>query len=100
MAEQMYALVKETAGTGLMLKKVNIPTVGHDDVKIKIHYTSICGTDLHIYNWDKWSQETIKPPMTIGHEFVGEVYEMGSNVQGYKIGDIVSGEGHIVCGHC
>lgn len=100
MAEQMYALVKETAGVGLVLKKVPIPEVGHDDVKIKIHYTSICGTDLHIYNWDPWSQGTIKPPMTIGHEFVGEVYEMGSNVSGYKIGDIVSGEGHIVCGHC
>lgn len=96
----MYALVKETAASGLTLKQVDIPEVGHDDVKIKIHFTSICGTDLHIYNWDKWSQETIKPPMTIGHEFVGEVVETGSNVSGYKAGDIVSGEGHIVCGHC
>ncbi|HBD00112.1 MAG TPA: L-threonine 3-dehydrogenase, partial [Lachnoclostridium sp.] len=60
----------------------------------------ICGTDLHIHNWDKWSQETIKPPMTIGHEFVGEIVEVGSLVKEYKIGDIVSGEGHIVCGHC
>ena len=97
---KMYAIVKEVAGPGLVLKEVPIPTTGSNDVKIKIHYTSICGTDLHIHNWDKWSQETIKAPMTIGHEFVGEIVEMGENVSGYQIGDIVSGEGHIVCGHC
>ncbi|MEG1426792.1 MAG: L-threonine 3-dehydrogenase [Oscillospiraceae bacterium] len=97
---KMYALVKTEAGKGLSLQEVDIPTTGSNDVKIKIHYTSICGTDLHIYNWDKWSQETIKTPMTIGHEFVGEIVEMGDDVNGYKIGDIVSGEGHIVCGHC
>ena len=97
---KMYALVKEAPGKGLTLTEVDIPKTGRDDVKIKIHYTSICGTDLHIYNWDKWSQETIKTPMTIGHEFVGEIVEMGSNVNGFQIGDIVSGEGHIVCGHC
>lgn len=100
MENKMYALVKEQAGPGLVLKKVEIPQTGSNDVKIKIHYTSICGTDLHIYNWDKWSQETIKPPISIGHEFVGEIVEMGENVTGYEIGDIVSGEGHIVCGHC
>ena len=74
--------------------------MGLQDVKIRILKTAICGTDLHIYNWDKWSQATIKPPVTIGHEFVGEIAELGSNVRGYQIGDIVSGEGHIVCGHC
>ena len=97
---KMYALVKEAPGKGLVLTEVDIPKTGRDDVKIKIHYTSICGTDLHIYNWDQWSQETIKTPMTIGHEFVGEIVELGSNVNGFKIGDLVSGEGHIVCGHC
>ncbi len=100
MQKEMYALVKETRGPGLVLKKVEIPSVGRADVKIKIHYTSICGTDLHIYNWDKWSQETIIPPLTIGHEFVGEVAELGDEVTGFKLGDIVSGEGHIVCGSC
>ena len=100
MSEKMYALVKEQPQVGLVLKEVDQPDMGYDDVKIKIHYTSICGTDLHIYNWDKWSQETIKTPMTIGHEFVGEIEAMGDGVTGYKIGDIVSGEGHIVCGHC
>lgn len=98
--DTMYALVKEQPGAGLVLKRVPIPQTGTADVKIKIHYTSICGTDLHIYNWDKWSQETIKAPMTIGHEFVGEIVELGSNVDHFKIGDIVSGEGHIVCGTC
>ena len=98
--EMMQALVKETAGPGLVLKQVPIPAVGPNDVKIKIHYTSICGTDLPIYNWDKWSQETLKPPLTIGHEFVGEIAELGAHVSGFAIGDIVSGEGHITCGHC
>lgn len=100
MEHQMYALVKEQAGPGLVMKKVTVPQTGSNDVKIKIHYTSICGTDLHIYNWDKWSQETIKPSLIIGHEFVGEIVEMGENVTGYELGDLVSGEGHIVCGHC
>ncbi len=99
-ANKMYALVKETEGKGLGLKKVEIPETGSDEVKIKIHYTSICGTDLHIYNWDPWSQETIRTPMIIGHEYVGEIVELGSDVRGLKLGDIVSGEGHIVCGHC
>jgi len=100
MPEMMYALVKTAPGKGLTLQKVEVPSVGHNDVKIKIHKTSICGTDLHIYNWDEWSQKTIKTPMTIGHEFVGEIVEMGSEVTGFSIGDIVSGEGHIVCGTC
>lgn len=97
---KMKALVKETKGPGLVLKEVDIPLTGSSDVKIKIHYTSICGTDLHIYNWDKWSQETIQPELTVGHEFVGEIAELGTNVAGFNIGDIVSGEGHIVCGSC
>ena len=100
MAEMMHALVKESAERGITLKKIPVPSIGSDDVKIKIHYTSICGTDLHIYNWNAWAQQTIVPPMTIGHEFVGEIVEMGENVDEFALGDIVSGEGHIVCGHC
>lgn len=97
---KMYALVKEKPGVGLALHVVDIPQCGPDEVKIKIHYTSICGTDLHIYNWDKWSQETIKTPMIIGHEYVGEIVEVGEDVKDYHVGELVSGEGHIVCGHC
>lgn len=100
MSDTMLALVKTKAEKGLWMKRVPIPKVGNNDVKIKIRKTSICGTDVHIYNWDAWSQKTIKPPMTIGHEFVGEIVEIGSNVEGFKIGEIVSGEGHIVCGKC
>ena len=100
MKTSMYALVKAGREAGLTLMKVPIPQTNSNDVKIKVHYTSICGTDLHIYNWDKWSQSTIIPPMTAGHEFVGEICEIGSNVSSFKIGDIVSGEGHIVCGEC
>ena len=76
------------------------PEVGNNDILVKIKKTAICGTDLHIYNWDQWSQNTIKVPMTIGHEFVGEVVELGSEVKGLELGDRVSGEGHITCGHC
>lgn len=96
----MKALVKKYPKKGLWLEDVPEPTTGKNEVKIKIHKTSICGTDLHIYNWDKWSQETIPVPMVIGHEFVGHIVETGENVLGYKEGDLVSGEGHIVCGHC
>ncbi len=98
--ETMYALVKEQAGPGLALKKVPIPKMDVGDVLIKIHKTAICGTDLHIYNWDEWSRRTIKPPITIGHEFVGEIVAMDSSAKGYSVGDIVSGEGHIVCQTC
>lgn len=100
MKTEMYALVKETAGPGLTLKKVPVPQVGVGQVLIKIHKTAICGTDVHIYNWDEWSQRTIKPPMTTGHEFVGEIVAMDPHAKGYKVGDIVSGEGHIVCQTC
>lgn len=97
---EMWALVKEKAQEGIWMKRVPIPEVGYNDVKIKIHKTSICGTDVHIYNWDKWAQKTIPVGLTIGHEYVGEIVEMGKGVEGFKIGDIVSGEGHITCGKC
>jgi len=96
----MKALVKARPEAGLTLTEVPIPQVGPNDVLVKIKKTSICGTDLHIYNWDEWSQKTIKTPMTIGHEFVGEIVELGSHVGGFQIGERVSGEGHIVCGVC
>lgn len=96
----MKALVKKEAKEGLWLKDVPVPEIGINDVLIKVSKTSICGTDVHIYNWDKWAQKTIKPPMVIGHEFVGNIVEMGSNVHDFKIGDRVSAEGHVVCGRC
>lgn len=96
----MKALVKKYPKKGLWLADIPEPITGLNEVKIKIHKTSICGTDLHIYNWDEWSQATIPVPMTIGHEFVGHIVEVGENIKGYKIGDLASGEGHIVCGHC
>jgi threonine 3-dehydrogenase len=96
----MKALVKKNAEPGLWLEEVPIPRIGMNDVLIKILKTSICGTDVHIYNWDSWAQKTIKVPMVIGHEFVGRVAEVGTNVTGFKPGDLVSGEGHLVCGFC
>jgi threonine 3-dehydrogenase len=96
----MKALVKKYPKPGLWLDEVPTPEMGINDVLIKIHKTAICGTDVHIWNWDAWSQKTIPVPMTIGHEFVGTVAAMGSNVHDLEIGDIVSGEGHIVCGRC
>ncbi|MFN8005768.1 MAG: L-threonine 3-dehydrogenase [Terriglobia bacterium] len=96
----MKALVKKNAAPGLWLEEVPIPACGINDVLIKILKTSICGTDIHIYNWDTWAQRTIKVPMVIGHEFVGRIAEVGANVTGFKIGDLVSGEGHLVCGRC
>ena len=98
--QMMKALVKKYAQPGLWLDEVAVPEIGINDVLIKIHKTSICGTDVHIYNWDAWSQKTIPVPMTIGHEFVGKIEKIGSNVHDFKIGDIVSGEGHLVCGQC
>ena len=96
----MKALVKKYPKKGLWIENMPIPEPGINDVLIKIHKTSICGTDVHIYNWDEWSQKTIKTPMIIGHEYVGEVADTGSNVHDLKKGELVSGEGHIVCGHC
>ena len=96
----MKALVKKEAAVGLWLEEVPLPEYGINDVLIKVYRTAICGTDLHIYNWDTWAQNTIPTPMTVGHEFVGEIVEVGSNVNDFKPGQIVSGEGHVVCGRC
>jgi threonine 3-dehydrogenase len=96
----MHALVKKYAEPGLWLDEVPKPEPGLNDVLIKIRKTAICGTDVHIYNWDAWAQKTIHPPMVIGHEYVGTVEAFGDNVHHLEIGDLVSGEGHIVCGHC
>ncbi len=96
----MKTLAKLHAEKGIWMDEKEIPTPGHNDVLIKIHKTAICGTDIHIYNWDEWSQKTIPLGMTVGHEFAGEVVEIGQEVAGFKIGDRVSGEGHLVCGHC
>ena len=96
----MWALVKEKSEEGLWMKRVPIPEVGPNDVKIKIHKTAICGTDVHIYQWNDWAQHTIPIGLTAGHEYVGEIVEKGEGVQGFKIGDLVSGEGHITCGKC
>lgn len=97
---KMKALVKKYPEQGLWLEEVPVPEPRPNDVFIRILKTAICGTDLHIYNWDAWSQKTIKVPMVIGHEYVGTVAGWGSNVRGYNVGDLVSGEGHIVCGRC
>ena len=96
----MKALVKKYPEKGLWMEEVAEPVTGPNDVKIKIHKTAICGTDLHIYNWDVWSQKTIKTPQIIGHEYVGQIVEVGANVTNWQIGQMVSGEGHIVCGKC
>ncbi|MBI9067181.1 MAG: L-threonine 3-dehydrogenase [Salinivirgaceae bacterium] len=96
----MKALVKAKAEKGIWLQEVDIPEIGPNDVLIKISKTAICGTDLHIYKWDEWAQKTIPVGMTIGHEYVGHVAKMGSEVSEFKEGDRVTGEGHIACGHC
>ncbi len=96
----MKALVKKLPETGIWMEDVDMPYMGHNDVLIKVEKTAICGTDLHIYKWDEWSARVIKPPLVIGHEFVGHIVEMGSEVNGYEIGQRVSAEGHIVCGVC
>jgi threonine 3-dehydrogenase len=94
------ALVKTEAAPGLQLMDVPEPTIAINDVKIRVLETGICGTDLHIYDWDAWAQKTIPIGLTIGHEFVGEVVEVGSNVMDTRPGQLVSGEGHVVCGRC
>ncbi len=100
MQGMMDALVKRESGKGLDLIKMPIPQLGIGDVLIKIHKTAICGTDVHIYNWDSWSEQHVKPPMIIGHEYVGEIAALGPGVHDYRVGQLVSGEGHLVCGHC
>ncbi|GGB03874.1 L-threonine 3-dehydrogenase [Agarivorans gilvus] len=94
------ALAKLKAEPGIWMTQVEKPELGHNDLLIKINKTAICGTDVHIYNWDEWSQKTIPVPMVIGHEYAGEVVAIGQEVRGFAIGDRVSGEGHITCGHC
>jgi threonine 3-dehydrogenase len=96
----MQALVKAEAAPGLTLTDVPEPQIGINDVLIRVQKTGICGTDLHIHSWDAWAQATVPVPLVIGHEFVGEVVEVGSNVNDFKPGDVVSGEGHVVCGRC
>ncbi|MDR1018000.1 MAG: L-threonine 3-dehydrogenase [Lachnospiraceae bacterium] len=98
--EKMWALVKEKPEAGLWMKQVDVPECGKNDVKIKIKKTAICGTDVHIWAWNDWAQHTIPVGLTAGHEYVGEIVEIGENVEGFAIGDRVSGEGHVVCGHC
>jgi len=98
--QRMKALVKKRAEPGLWLDDVAEPTPGINDVLIRVHKTGICGTDVHIYNWDAWAQKTIPVPMVVGHEFVGDIVAIGSNVNDFRVGDVVSGEGHVVCGRC
>src|SRR5438477_10216292 len=96
----MKALVKQQAAPGIWLEDIPEPKVGPNDVLIEIAKTAICGTDMHIYNWDAWAQKTIPVPMAVGHEYCGRIVELGSEVKGRKKGDRVSGEGHITCGYC
>lgn len=96
----MKSLAKLHREPGIWMQDNPMPEVGHNDLLIKIRKTAICGTDMHIFHWDEWSQKTIPVPMIVGHEYVGEVVDMGSEVQGFNKGDRVSGEGHITCGHC
>jgi len=96
----MKALVKSRSGPGLWLEDVPEPEIGINDVKVRVLLTGICGTDLHIYEWDAWAQSAIKVPLVIGHEFVGKIVAVGSNVSDFHVGELVSGEGHVVCGRC
>jgi threonine 3-dehydrogenase len=100
MSAKMRAIVKPSAGPGLEMTERPVPKPGVNDVLIKIKKTSICGTDVHINKWDQWASRTIKPPLIIGHEYVGTVADVGEGVQGFELGQLVTGEGHIVCGHC
>jgi threonine 3-dehydrogenase len=96
----MRALVKAKAKRGIWLEDIEKPEIGHNDVLIKVHRTAICGTDMHIYQWDEWASKTIPVPMTVGHEFSGKVVDCGAEVKGFSIGDRVSAEGHVTCGVC
>ncbi len=96
----MKALAKTKSEVGIWMTQADKPKMGHNDLLIKIRKTAICGTDMHIYNWDEWAQATIPVPMVVGHEYVGEVVDMGQEVRGFTVGDRVSGEGHITCGYC
>nr|WP_298412165.1 L-threonine 3-dehydrogenase [uncultured Halomonas sp.] len=96
----MKALAKLKPETGIWMIDAPVPEIGHNDVLIKIHRTAICGTDMHIYQWDDWSQNTVPVPMITGHEYSGEIVALGEEVRGFEVGDRVSGEGHVTCGHC
>jgi threonine 3-dehydrogenase len=96
----MKALIKKKQERGIWMDEVSVPEIGPNDLLVKINKTAICGTDLHIYEWDHWAQQTIPVPMVVGHEFVGAIARVGSAVTGYKEGERISGEGHITCGHC
>lgn len=96
----MKALIKKHADVGIWLDDAPVPSIGINDVLVKVLKTGICGTDLHIYKWDDWAQRTIPVPMVVGHEFVGEIVAVGANVNDFRAGDVVSGEGHVVCGRC
>lgn len=100
MQQMMDAIIKPTDGPGLALAKVPVPSAGPGEVRIKIHKTAICGTDVHIYDWNDWSKAHVTPGQVIGHEYVGEIDQIGAGVTGFSIGQRVSGEGHITCGHC
>ncbi len=97
---KMDAIIKPAAQPGLELVRKEVPVIHDGEALVKVHYSAICGTDVHIYDWNQWAQDTIKPPMTIGHEFVGEIVEIKGNTSAFKVGDIVSAEGHVVCGKC
>ena len=96
----MKALVKAKPEPGIWMQDLPEPVAGPNDVKVRIRKTAVCGTDIHIYNWDEWAQKTIPVPMVVGHEFVGEIVDVGTNVNDFKAGQLVSGEGHVVCGRC
>src|SRR5688500_10142793 len=100
MQKTMRALVKRKREEGLWMEDVPVPAMGINDCLIEVLRTGICGTVVHIYNWDAWAQKTIPVPMVVGHEFVGRIVRTGDNVHDFREGDIVSGEGHVVCGHC
>ena len=96
----MQALAKAKAERGIWLEDIERPEIGHNDVLIRVKRTAICGTDIHIFQWDEWAQKTIPVPMAVGHEFSGEIVEFGSEVRGFSIGDRGSAEGHVTCGYC
>lgn len=100
MQTMMKALIKQNAEPGLWLREVPVPSIGINDVLVRVLKTGICGTDVHIYKWDDWAKGTIPVPMVVGHEFVGEIVQIGANVNDFHVGEIVSGEGHVVCGRC
>src|SRR6476620_12577383 len=100
MSNMMRALVKTRAEPGIWMEEVPVPEIGHNDVLIKVKKTAICGTDVHIYNWDDWAQRTVPIGLVTGHEFIGEIVGLGQDVEGFQLGDRVSGEGHIACGFC